>query len=290
MVIGDEIREKLFPREDAIGKRVTLGHDGYVVIGVFEKKGKMFGESQDNFVVIPITTFDRRFPWVKAGASDGDALRIATVPYTPGAGPRDHRKGDVDSPHAPARPLRQAQRLRNRDSGQDDRELPGNHERDHAGDGVHRLHLAPDRRSGSHEHHAGLGDRADAGDRRPEGRGRVPARHHPAVPDGGDDALRDRRSDRGRGRDRDTGRRSRRRSTRSRRRPLCGPWWWASWCRSRSGSFSGSTPRSRPRGSIRSKRSGTSRSQLQSVWIAGGFVRVCMTTQYCSVFSLSARS
>jgi hypothetical protein len=41
-----------------------LGHDGYVVIGVFEKKGKMFGESQDNFVVFPITTFDRRFPWV----------------------------------------------------------------------------------------------------------------------------------------------------------------------------------------------------------------------------------
>jgi putative ABC transport system permease protein len=83
MIIGDEIREKLFPREDAIGKRVTLGHDGYIVIGVFEKKGKMFGDSQDNFVVIPLTTFDRRFPWVKAGASDGDALRIATVPFTP---------------------------------------------------------------------------------------------------------------------------------------------------------------------------------------------------------------
>src|SRR5512132_3175999 len=83
IVIGDDIREKLFPREDAIGKKVTLGHDAYIVIGVFDKKGKMFGESQDNFVVIPITTFDHRFPFVKAGASDGDALRIATVPYTP---------------------------------------------------------------------------------------------------------------------------------------------------------------------------------------------------------------
>ena len=78
---GDEIREKLFPREDPLNKRIQLGHDTYIVIGVFEKKGKMFGESQDNFVVIPLTTFDRRFPWVKAGGSDGDALRIATVPF-----------------------------------------------------------------------------------------------------------------------------------------------------------------------------------------------------------------
>ena len=83
MVIGEDIREKLFPREEAIGKKVTLGHDGYIVIGIFEKKGKMFGDSQDNFVVIPLTTFDRRFPWIKVGGGEGDALRIATVPYTP---------------------------------------------------------------------------------------------------------------------------------------------------------------------------------------------------------------
>jgi putative ABC transport system permease protein len=83
MVIGEDIRQKLFPREDPIGKKVLLGHDNYTVIGLFEKKGKMFGESQDNLVVIPITTFDRRFPWIKVGGSDGDALRIATVPYTP---------------------------------------------------------------------------------------------------------------------------------------------------------------------------------------------------------------
>ncbi|HTO87553.1 MAG TPA: ABC transporter permease [Thermoanaerobaculia bacterium] len=81
IVIGEDIRDKLFPREDAINKRVVLGHDAYTVIGVFERKGKMFGESQDNFVVIPLTTFDRRFPWIRVGGGDGDALRIATVPY-----------------------------------------------------------------------------------------------------------------------------------------------------------------------------------------------------------------
>jgi putative ABC transport system permease protein len=83
IVLGDEIRERLFPRSDPLNKRIQLGHDSYTVVGTFEKKGKMFGESQDNLVVIPLTTFDRRFPWIKVGGSNGDALRIATIPNTP---------------------------------------------------------------------------------------------------------------------------------------------------------------------------------------------------------------
>ena len=83
LCIGDDIREKLFPREDPLQKRVMLGHDSYLIVGVFEKKGKMFGESQDSFIAMPITTFDRRFPWIKQGGSNGDALRIATIPYRP---------------------------------------------------------------------------------------------------------------------------------------------------------------------------------------------------------------
>jgi putative ABC transport system permease protein len=93
MVLGDEIRERLFPRADPLNKRIQLGHDSYTVVGVFEKKGKMFGEPQDNLVVIPITTFDRHFPWIKAGGSHGDALRIATVPYTADQVPTIIEKG-----------------------------------------------------------------------------------------------------------------------------------------------------------------------------------------------------
>jgi putative ABC transport system permease protein len=81
LVIGNDVREKLFSREDPLQKRVQLGHDSYLVVGVFEKKGTMFGESQDNLVAMPITTFDRRYPWIKVGGSNGDALRIATIPY-----------------------------------------------------------------------------------------------------------------------------------------------------------------------------------------------------------------
>ena len=83
IVLGSEIAEKLFPREDPLNKRIQLGHDTYSVVGVFETKGKMFGESQDAFVAIPLTTFDRHFPWIRVGGSNGDALRIATVPYRP---------------------------------------------------------------------------------------------------------------------------------------------------------------------------------------------------------------
>jgi len=83
IVLGDEIREKVFPNEDPINKKVQLGHDSYLVVGVLEKKGRMFGESRDNLVLIPITTFDRRFPWIRLGGGGGDALRIATVPYAP---------------------------------------------------------------------------------------------------------------------------------------------------------------------------------------------------------------
>src|SRR5262249_58376952 len=81
--IGEDVGEKLFPRENPLEKRILLGHDSYTVVGVFERKGMMFGESQDNLVAIPLTTFDRRFPWIRVGGPGGDALRIATVPYTP---------------------------------------------------------------------------------------------------------------------------------------------------------------------------------------------------------------
>src|SRR6266851_5790023 len=83
VVIGDEIREKLFPREDPIEKKIKLGPDQYLVVGVLEKKGKMFNDNNDNFILMPITAFDQHFPWIKVGGSNGDALRIATVPYTP---------------------------------------------------------------------------------------------------------------------------------------------------------------------------------------------------------------
>jgi putative ABC transport system permease protein len=57
--VGWEIADKLFPGIDPIGKRIQLEDHWYTVIGVAEKKGSVFGFSQDNFVKIPLSTFQK---------------------------------------------------------------------------------------------------------------------------------------------------------------------------------------------------------------------------------------
>src|ERR1700730_16143102 len=69
-VIGEDVRQALFAREDPPNKVVTLNGTQYVVVGVFEIKGKMFGRSNDNFMLIPFTAFDHQFPFIKASGGD----------------------------------------------------------------------------------------------------------------------------------------------------------------------------------------------------------------------------
>jgi putative ABC transport system permease protein len=76
-VIGRDVADALFPHRDAVDQVATLNGVPYRVIGIFEHKGGMFG-SNNNFVAIPITTFDEQFPQVKNGG--GDTIHIATVP------------------------------------------------------------------------------------------------------------------------------------------------------------------------------------------------------------------
>ena len=91
VVIGEDVREALFAREDPLNKWIQLNGTQYVVIGVFEKKGKMMGHSNDNFVALTLTAFDRQFPFIKN--SHGDTIHIATVPYTPDQVPTIMEKG-----------------------------------------------------------------------------------------------------------------------------------------------------------------------------------------------------
>src|SRR5215831_6965229 len=78
-VLGEDTRQALFGMEDPLDKWVDVNGTQYRVIGIFDKKGKMFGHSSDDFVLIPFTAFDRQFPFIKA--SGGDTIHIATVPY-----------------------------------------------------------------------------------------------------------------------------------------------------------------------------------------------------------------
>jgi putative ABC transport system permease protein len=59
--IGQDLVDKFFPNVDPIGKEVRVGGRSFRVIGVAEKIGTTFGQSQDNFALIPLTTFQRFF-------------------------------------------------------------------------------------------------------------------------------------------------------------------------------------------------------------------------------------
>lgn len=57
--LGADVKEELFPVSDAIGKKVNVGQRSFRVIGVAKKRGSVFGVSRDNYVKIPITTFQK---------------------------------------------------------------------------------------------------------------------------------------------------------------------------------------------------------------------------------------
>jgi len=58
-IIGTDIVEKLFPYLDPLGKWIKIGSHNFLVVGIGEKKGKLLGMSQDNYVRIPISTFHK---------------------------------------------------------------------------------------------------------------------------------------------------------------------------------------------------------------------------------------
>jgi putative ABC transport system permease protein len=55
--IGNDIKDRFFPSRDPIGKTINIDNRPFEIIGVAKAKGSVFGQSQDNFVMIPIETY-----------------------------------------------------------------------------------------------------------------------------------------------------------------------------------------------------------------------------------------
>lgn len=55
--IGSDIKQKLFSKGNAVGKILDIEGNHFQVIGVAKAKGNMFGQSMDNFVIIPVETY-----------------------------------------------------------------------------------------------------------------------------------------------------------------------------------------------------------------------------------------
>jgi putative ABC transport system permease protein len=56
-ILGQDVVEKIFPNMNPLGQTVRVDGKPLRVIGVFERQPTMFGQSNDNFVVTPITTW-----------------------------------------------------------------------------------------------------------------------------------------------------------------------------------------------------------------------------------------
>lgn len=60
-IIGYAVLEKIFPNFNPIGQTVRVDGRPLRVIGVMEKQPEMFGQSNDNYVLIPITTWQNMY-------------------------------------------------------------------------------------------------------------------------------------------------------------------------------------------------------------------------------------
>jgi putative ABC transport system permease protein len=59
--IGADVAAKLFPNVDPIGKTLRAETHEYQVVGIATAIGSAFGQSQDNFVIMPIHTYQKEF-------------------------------------------------------------------------------------------------------------------------------------------------------------------------------------------------------------------------------------
>ena len=59
--VGHDLVDEFFPSLEPLGKEILVNGLPFQVVGVAEKIGSTFGESQDNFVQIPLTTYRKHF-------------------------------------------------------------------------------------------------------------------------------------------------------------------------------------------------------------------------------------
>jgi len=66
VVLGADVVDRLLPRGgNILGKTIKIDQHNFTVVGVTKPQGAMMGQSQDNYVIIPITWY------IKYGSSDG---------------------------------------------------------------------------------------------------------------------------------------------------------------------------------------------------------------------------
>jgi putative ABC transport system permease protein len=75
-VVGADLIDAFFPNAEPLGKEIIIDGIRLRIVGVGERKGKVFGESQDNFVWTPITAFRKVFGSRRSVSIQAEALSM----------------------------------------------------------------------------------------------------------------------------------------------------------------------------------------------------------------------
>ncbi|MGH9535236.1 MAG: ABC transporter permease [Terriglobales bacterium] len=65
--VGPDVVSHLFKSDNPLGRHIYISGQQYEVVGVATKQGDVFGQSQDNFVMVPLGTYQKVY-------GDGDSL------------------------------------------------------------------------------------------------------------------------------------------------------------------------------------------------------------------------
>ena len=167
-----------------IGQTIQIRGIPFEIIGVLSEKGAAGGwGNPDEQILIPLQTARYR-------VFGTDRLRSISVQVADGV-PIEQGMVDIERVLRREHKIRpgRRERLHHPQPAGPPRHPAADHPGVHHAAREHRGGEPPGGRHRDHEHHAGLGDRADPRDRRAQGARRHPAQHHAPVPGRGAGAL-----------------------------------------------------------------------------------------------------
>ena len=77
-IIGVDVQDQLFPGVNPLGQELRADGTPYTVVGVVEKQGSVFGQSQDNFIAVPLDAYQKNY---------GTQKSVTIYIKAPGTGP-----------------------------------------------------------------------------------------------------------------------------------------------------------------------------------------------------------
>ena len=76
-IIGDDLVQRFFQNVDPIGKTIRVGPQTYQVVGAAKAMGSIFGQSRDNYVLMPFSTY------MKSWHQGNDSIDIWAEAWSP---------------------------------------------------------------------------------------------------------------------------------------------------------------------------------------------------------------